>query len=162
MAGGPIFPRSAFPLTSDTFANFHVGAGANSKQEEGLGVRNSLTSDATWRLRFQMPPQLPSGTPKLRLRTLVGTPSGNKVANVNAKWASVAAGEDPSAVALNAEGTTAVTFTTLDGDKYVETTIVLDADTIVAGEEVVMDLVFEQAGWTLDLISTWIVSILWE
>lgn len=162
MAGGPIFPRSTFPLTSDTFVNFHVGAGANSKHEEGLGVINSIGTDAIWRLRFQMPSQLPSGAAKLRLRTLAAAPSSSVVAKVNPKWASVAVGEDPSSATLNAEGTTTVTFTTSDGDKYVETKITLDADTVVAGEEVVMDLVFEASGWSLDQISTWIVSIIWE
>ncbi len=162
MAGGPVFPRSAFPVTSDTFVNFHVGAGANSKQDEGLGVTDSIASDATWRLRFQTPPQLPSGTAKLRLRTLAATVSANKDAKVNPKWASIAASEDPSSATLNPEGTTTVTFTTSDGDKYIETSITLDADTIVAGEEIVMDLVFETTGWTLDKVSTWIVSVIWE
>lgn len=162
MPGGPIFPRSTFPLTSDTFVNFHVAAGANSKHEEGLGVKNNLASDATWRLRFQMPPQAPSGTAKLRLRALSAAPASSKVAKVNPKWASVAVGEDPSSATLNAEGTTTVTFTTSHGDKYIETKIILDADTVVAGEEIVMDLVFESAGWTLDQISTWIVSVIWE
>lgn len=162
MAGGPIFPRSAFPTSSEVFPNFHVGAGGNSKHEEGLGVAAGITSDATWRLRFQMPPGLPSGTGKLLLRGLSAAPASSKDAKVNPKWASVAVAEDPSSAALNPEGTSTISFAASEGDTYKETKITLDADTLVAGEEVVMDLVFESTGWTLDKVSTWIVSIIWE
>jgi len=160
MAGGPIFPHSAFPTTLNAFPNFHVGAGANSKHDEGLGVAASLGADTTWRLRFQMPPTLPSGTGKLRLLALANATSG--AAKVNPKWASVAAAEDPSSATLNAEGTSTLTWATGDNDKYKELKITLDADTLVAGEEVVMDLVFETTSWTLAQVSTWIASILWE
>lgn len=162
MAGGPIFPHSAFPVSSNVFPNFHVGAGSNSKHDEGLGVAASIASDATWRLRFQLPPTLPSGTGKLLLRGLSEAPAGSKDAKINAKWASVAADEDPSSATLSAEGTTTVSFGTSDGDKYKEAKVTLDADTLVAGEEVAMDLTFESSGWTLDKVSTWIASIRWE
>lgn len=161
MAGGPIFPRSAYPVTSgNTYPNVHVGAGANSKHEEGLGVAASIGADSTWRLRFQMPPALPSGTGKLRLLALANATSG--AAKVNPKWASVAVEEDPSSATLNAEGTGTVTWSTGDNDQYKELKITLDADTLVASEEVVMDLVFETSSWTLAAVSTWIASIIWE
>ncbi len=162
MAGGPIFPHSAFPVNSDVFPNFHVGAGANSKHDEGLGVKASLSSDATWRLRFQLPPTLPGGTGKLLLRGLSEAPASTLNAKINPEWASVAADEDPSSATLSAEGTSTVSFGTSDGDKYREAKVTLDADTLVAGEEVVMDLVFESTSWTLDKVSTWIASIIWE
>ncbi|MCH9010865.1 MAG: hypothetical protein IIC21_09590 [Chloroflexi bacterium] len=161
MAGGPIFPHSAFPVTAGrVFPNFHVGAGANSKQDEGLGVEASVGADSTWRLRFQMPPTLPTGTGKLRLLALANATSG--VAKVNPKWVSVAVEEDPSGATLNAEGTSTVTWSTGDNDQYKELKVTLDADSLVASEEVVMDLVFETTSWTLAQVSTWIVSIIWE
>ncbi len=161
MAGGPIFPHSAFPVTAGrVFPNFHVGAGANSKHDEGLGVEASVGADSTWRLRFQMPPTLPTGTAKLRLLALANATSG--VAKVNPKWASVAVEEDPSGATLNAEGTSTVTWSTGDNDQYKELKVTLDADTLVASEEVVMDLVFETTSWTLAQISTWVASIIWE
>ena len=161
MAGGPIFPHSAFPVTADrVFPSFHVGAGANSKHDEGLGVEASVGADSSWRLRFQMPPSLPTGTGKLRLLALANATAGN--AKVNAKWASVAVEEDPSSATLNAEGTSTLTWGAGDADQYKELKVTLDADTIVAGEEVVMDLVFETASWTLAAVSTWIASIIWE
>lgn len=160
MAGGPIFPRSAYPVSSRVFPNIHVGAGANSKHEEGLGVEASLGADAIWRLRFQMPPTLPTGTGKIKLRALANATSG--VAKVNPKWASVAVEEDPSGATLNAEGTTTVTWAAGDNDQYKEAEINLDADTLVADEEVVMDLTFETTSWTLAQVSTWIASIIWE
>ena len=160
MPGGPIFPHSAFPTSSDAFPNFHVGAGANSKHDEGLGVAASLGANTIWRLRFQMPPTLPTGTAKLRLLALAN--SAVNAAKVNPKWASVAVEEDASSAALNAEGTGTITWASADEDVYKELKIPLDADTLVASEEVVMDLTFETASWTLAVVSTWIVSIIWE
>lgn len=162
MAGGPLFPRSAIPVTTDrVFSNIHIGAGANSKQEEGLGVEASLGADSIWRLRFSMPPtSLPTGTGKLRLLALANATSGD--AKVNPKWASVAVEEDPSSATLNAEGTSTVTWGASDNDQYKELKVTLDADTLVVSEEVVMDLTFETTSWTLAQISTWIPSIVWE
>lgn len=161
MAGGPIFPRSAVPVTADrVFPYVYEGDGANSKHEEGLGVEASVGADSTWRLRFQMPPTLPTGTGKLRLLALADAVAG--VAKVNAKWVSVAVEEDASSAALNAEGTSTVTWAAADDDVYKELEITLDADTLVASEEVVMDLVFETASWTLAAISCWVASIIWE
>ena len=117
----------------------------------------SVDADATWELRFKMPPTLPTGTGKLSLIPLADAVTGN--AKVNPKWASVAIGEDPSSATLNAEGTTTITWSTNDDDEYQEAKVTLDADTLVANEMVVMDLVFETASWTLAVISTWIVSI---
>lgn len=161
MAGGPIFPNSSYPVTAGrAFPNFHVGAGASSKHDQGLGVEASVGADTTWRLRFQLPPTaLPSGTCQLRLLALANATSGN--AKVNPKWASVAAAEDPSSATLNAEGTQTLSWAAGGADKYTELTVTLDADTPVAGETIVMDLVFETASWTLAAVSTWIVCVRW-
>ena len=161
MSGGPIFPSSAWPETTAgrAFPNFHVGAGANSKQDEGLGVAASIGGDTIWRLRFQMPPSMPSGTFQLRCLALANATSGN--AKVNPKWASVAAEEDPSSATLNAEGTSTLTWAAGDNDQYKELTVTLDADTAVASEMIVMDLTFETASWTLAQVSTWIVCVRW-
>ena len=157
-----LFPSSVYPVTADrVFAWIHVGGGANSKHDEGLGVEASLGADAIWRLRFQLPPTLPSGTGKLRLVSL-SAPSLNGVAKVNPKWASVADGEDPSSATLNAEGTTTITHNTTSNDKFVMTKITLDADTLVAGEIVVMDLTFETSGWTINEEFMCQPAIIWE
>ncbi len=162
MAGGPIFPCSVFPVTTDrVFPNIHVGAGSNSKHTQGLGVQASVGADSIWRLRFVMPPTaLPSGTCKLRLLALANATSN--AAKVNPKWASVAANEDPSAATLQAEGTTTVTWAAGGNDKFTETKITLDGDTPVAGEIIAMDLVFETSSWTLAVVSTWLASVIWE
>ena len=162
MAGGPLFPCSIYPVTSArVWANVHVGAGANSKQDYGLGVQASVGADSIWRLRFNLPPTaLPTGTGKLRLLALANATANS--AKVNPKWASVAVGEDPSAATLQAEGTSTLTWAAGDNDKYKELKITLDADTMVAGEIVVMDLTFETSSWTLAVVSTWIPSIIWE
>lgn len=163
MAGGPIFPHSAFPVDAGkVFPNFHVGAGANSKHDEGLGLANAtdITADVTWRLRFQMPPTLPTGTGKLRLLALANAVTG--VVKPNVKWASVAVEEDPSSATLSAEGVGTITWGAGDADQYKELKVILDADTLVASEEVVMDLVFENLSMTLAVVSTYIPSIIWE
>lgn len=108
-----------------------------------------------------MPPtSLPTGTCKLNLLALANATSGN--AKVNPKWASVAAEEDPSGATLNAETTSTLTWAAGDNDQYKSLKITLDADTPVAGETIVLDLVFETASWTLAQVSTWQVCILWE
>ncbi len=174
MAGGPVFPHSAVPVTAArVFPNIHVGAGTvGSPEEEGLGVEASVGANATWRLRFQMPPTLPSGTGKLRLLALANATSG--IARVNPTWASVNIGEDPSGFALFAEGITAdavagfagagatLEWGAGDNDQYGEAKWNLNADTLVALEEVIMNLVFETSSWTLAAVSTWIASIIWE
>lgn len=162
MAGGPIFPHSAFPVTAgNVFPNFHTGAGANSKQDEGLGVAASIAADSAWRLRFLMPPTtLPTGTCKLRLLALANATSGD--AKVNAKWVSVAPEESPSDATLIAEGTSTLTWGAGDNDQYKELKVTLDADTPVASEVIVMDLTFETASWTLAQVSTWQACVVWE
>lgn len=162
MAGGPIFPRSiVFASSGKAFPSVFLGA-TNSKQEEGIGVMASLDADATVELRFQMPPSLPSGTGKLKLRALANATSGS--AKVNPKWKSVAVEEsaDVATGSLNAEGTGTITWGAGDNDQYKELEIILDADTIVLDEEIVMELVFETTSWTLAATSTWIASIIWE
>lgn len=152
---------SAFPVTAGrVFPNVHVGAGANSKQDVGLGVEASVGADSIWRLRFAMPPTLPSGTAKLRLIALANATSGS--AKVNPKWASVAMEESPSGATLNAEGTSTLTWGAGDNDQYKELKITLDADTVVANEVIAMDLTFETTSWTLAQVSTWYAAVIWE
>ena len=160
MAGGPIFPRSAYPTTSNAFPYIYTGAGSNSKHEEVLAVAASLAADTIWRLRFQMPPSLPTGTGKLRLLLLANATSGN--AKINPKWVSVAVEEDPSSATPVAETVQTVTWGAGDNDQYKELKVTLDADTLVASEEVVMDLTFETSSWTLAQILGVIPSIIWE
>lgn len=174
MAGGWIMPSSAFPVTSgNVFPNFHRGAGANSKEDEGLGVAASIAADSTWRLRFPMPPAIPSGTPKIRVIALANATSG--VVKINPKWASVAMGVSPSGASLSAEGTTAdskagqagstatLEFGAADNDQYLEAKWDMNATTVPAANEVViLDLTFETSGWTLAQVLTCRVMIGWE
>lgn len=173
MAGGPILPFSAVPVTAaNLFPNIHVSAGANFKRLEGLGVVASLGADSVWALAFRMPPTLPTGTGKLRLLVQANATSG--VARVNPKWASCAVGEDPAGLTLNAETVTpdsvsgaagsgdTITWGTGDNDQIIEAKWTLNADTLVASELVVMHLTFETSSWTLAAISTWYPAIIWE
>lgn len=159
MAGGPIAPISMTPDASgEVTKRTHVG-GTNGRRIQGLGVTTAtlLTADRTWWLVFPMPPELPAGTAKLWLRGIANVSSGNAV--FNPSWASVAL-ENFDTITLNAEGNTTITFTAADA--FHDAKITLDADTIVAGEMVVMALVAVDASWTITAASTWLASIIWE
>jgi hypothetical protein len=162
MAGGPLFPLSAYPKTAGScFPNVYIGGGANSKEEEGLGVAASIAADSTWRLRFQIPPAIPTGTAKLLLRALANATTG--VAKVTPQLAKVAGGASPSAATLVAEAQQTVTWTAVD--VYVDTKVTLTNTTIATGDEnkaLVADIVFNSASWTLAQVSTWFISLIWE
>ena len=159
---GLISPYSAYPVDDGlVFPYIYEGKGANSKQEETLGVNASIGSNATWRLRFICPPVIPSETMKLRLLSLADATSGT--AKVNPQWEAVGPLEDPSSVSLTAEGTTDVIWSSGQDDQYKETKITLDATTQPTSNQIiVMDLIFVSSGWTLSDISGWLVSIIWE
>jgi hypothetical protein len=130
---------------------------------EGIGVMASLDADAEIHLFFRVPGGLPTGTAKLSLVTLGYTDSGNLI--FNPKWKSVALEEniDLAASSLNAEGSTTQTRTGGSDDHQLkEVKIVLDADTIVAGEYILMRLVLESASWTYAGRAIIIPSIIWE
>jgi hypothetical protein len=162
MSGGPIFPYSAYP--ADTagrlFPNFYAGAGGNAAaHEEGLGVMASLSADATWELRFALPPSLPTGTLKLRVLSLANATAGALKFTVSDN--NVAAGANPSAASLSVEAQSTVTWATGDNDKYKETKLTLTAAPI-GNDTIVMALKFQATGTTLAQISTHIVSLIWE
>lgn len=161
MAGGPLFPYSAVPVTTDrVFSTIYTGASSTGmKYEEGLGVQASLGADSIWALAFELPGgTLPTGTLKLRLRARANATSG--AAKVNPKWASVAIGADPAAATLSAEGTNTLTWTV--ADVYLQAKISLVATTAVAGQILVMNLTFETSGFTLAQVSSWDASLIWE
>jgi hypothetical protein len=162
MAGGPIYPSSAYPNDSSgrLFPTFYGGAGGNAApHDEGLGVKASLDADATWELRFPMPPTIPSGTLKLRLLALANATSG--VAKVTVKDKNVAAGASPSAAALTSETQVTVTWAAGNNDQYLETKVALTSSP--AGNDVlVVALTFNTTGWTLAQVSCWLASIIWE
>jgi hypothetical protein len=160
MAGGPIAPSSAYP--ADTagrlFPNFHAGAGGNAaSHDEGLGVMASLSADATWELRFPMPPSIPTGTFKLRLLALANATTG--VAKVTVKDGRCPAASSPSAATLTSETQASLTWTAVD--VYVEAKVTLTT-VPQANDMIVVALTFNTTGWTLAQVSTWIPTIIWE
>ena len=160
MPGGDIYPYSALPGTPDwTFEHVHITTDPTQDAHDvGLGVRADLAVDAIWRLRFQMPPALPqTGVGQLRLKGIVGL-TGD--ARVNVKWRSASDGEFLHGTALNAEGVQTYTFAQANVLRFFY--IILDADSLVADEVVLMDLTFETIGWTLSANSTWFPSICWR
>jgi hypothetical protein len=162
MAGGPIYPTSAYPADSAgrLFPSFYAGAGGNATpHDEGLGVMASLSADATWELRFPMPPSIPTGTFKLRLLALANATSG--VAKVTVKDGRCPAGSSPSAATLTSETQVTVTWSTGNNDEYLEAKVTLST-TPQANDMLVVALTFNVTGWTLAAASTWLASIIWE
>jgi hypothetical protein len=163
MTYGPIYPCSAVPITTDRVFDY-VYAGASSsgvKYENLMGVQASVGADATWALMYEMPGTIPSGTLKLRLRARANTATNS--AKVNPKWVAVAMGAAPDAATVVAEGTNTLTWAASDNDKYKELKISLVATTLpTAGQILVMNLVFETSGWTLNVISGWHAPLIWE
>ncbi len=159
MAGGPFLPSSVVfeGSSGEIFPNIHVGKGANAApSEEGLGVASAadLTGDRVISLRFRMPiTSLPTGTATFVLGALADIQAGDL--SVDISWASVAKDEDPSAATLNVEGpdpdsriggdgsdgdNSTFGWATGDDDKYLEARWTLNADTVVAGEILVVAL----------------------
>lgn len=162
VTGGPIFPSTEpYPITNaSAFPTIYTGGGSGSKTTVAMGVAASIGADTTWRLKFVLPGTLPSGTCKLVLWAMANATSGN--AKVNPKWGSCAVEEDPSSTTLSAEGTSTQTWGAGDTDQIKQLKITLDADTPVAGEMIVMDLVFETSSWTLAALSAWLAFVIFE
>jgi hypothetical protein len=123
----------------------------------------SLDADAEFHYVFRVPAALPVGTAKLEVIGLGLSPNGD--AKLNPKWKSVALEEDIdiAAASLNAAGTQTLTWTSgSDDHEFKSLKVVLDADTVVAGEFIVMRLALESTGWTLDERVVFISSIIWE
>lgn len=128
--------------------------GGNWNNAYGLGIQASLNIDAIWRMAFLMPTAaLPTGTPWLRLWGLANATTGT--AQVNPKWGMCASGADPAAVVLSVEGPQPIAWLSTDANKLKLTSVRLDATTILAGQMLLMDLVFQTSGWSLAAVSVW-------
>ena len=177
MAGGPFLPSSAFPVgtSGEIFPNVHSGDGAGAAgEEEGLGVANAtdLTADRVWSLRFQMPTTLPTGIATFRLIALADIVAGDL--SVDPSWASVAMDQDPSTISLNVEGpqpdstvggnggggNDTFGWSTDDDDIYLEARWTMNADTVVAGEIIVMSLRIDEGDTTVLAVTTLFPSII--
>lgn len=164
MAGGPIYPSSAYP--ADTvgrlFPNFYAGGGGNAApHDEGLGVMASLSADATWELRFPVPPIIPTGTVKLRVLSLANATSG--VLKFTVKDGRCPAGSSPSGATLTSETQSSLTWSTGNNDEYMETKLALTGLGSLAGNDVVVvAITFNTTGTTLAAVSTHLVSLIWE
>lgn len=157
MAGGPLAPISAVPITSGKVFPYVLNSAVH---PEGLGFLASLDADAIWRLFYQIPPSIPTGTAKLYYKGQANATTGN--AKLNVKWKSWGANEVPAAASLTAEGVGTMTFATT-AYRLTEEKVTMDADTFVANELVQVDLTGETSSWTLAAILTLTIPvIIWE
>lgn len=162
MAGGPIFPCAAVPTgtAGNVFPWVYSGAGANAAPlDEGLGVAASLAANATYSLRFRMPPSIPTGTLKLSL-TGICSSAGNAILTV--ADALVTPGNSPSSATLVTEANFNAATLALLADKYGELKAALANLSPAGNEMVVLALTFNNTGWTLANIAAFYACLLWE
>ncbi len=162
MTGGPILPSSAFPMTEgDAFALIYTGAGSTEDLAEMLGVADAteVAGDGVlWHLIFQMPEVLPAGTATLQVRMRANATTGD--VGLNIQWVSVAEDESPDDASMNDEGSL---DTTVSGtaDRYFTATLTLDADTVVAGEIIHMNVEVDDSAHTVAADTGCFFSIVW-
>lgn len=145
MAGSPqLSPDSIVPITAGmVFPDFYGGI-------EGMYVVDGTTlqaPSAIWRLTFSLPNPLPTGTGRFEAWALANATSGD--AKYNITWGQANTGDDPDAVTKTGEGTQTITWGAGDANKYKQLLTVLDANTLTAGRQVILDIVHEDTGWTL-------------
>ncbi len=150
-----------FPISVQYPANGNVVPGFITTTQ-GHKVVASLGADSDLRLEFQVPPALPSGTAKLRVRAKANLATG--AVKFNPKWNGVAAEEDIDTTTLNAEGTQTISFTTGDENDLKELKVTLDSagSSIAAEDRVVVNFTFETTGWTAAGPVVFQVSLIWE
>ncbi len=169
MAGGPIAPRSVYlgGQNGKLFQYFYAGAGGNAApNEEGdVSVMASLNADAVLQLRYHMPPQIPTGTLKLRVIALANATSGAAKLTVSDGIATPATSPsssgNPSTITLTSETQTTVTWAASENDRYKEAKVTLTS-TPAANDVLVVAITFQTSGWTLAQISTWKFDLIWE
>lgn len=156
MSGGPLFPFSVYPAAASLFPVF-----LTSELPEGLGFPASVADGDAWRLFFRVPNVLPSGTCKLLMSCFANATTGNAV--VNPAWKSYGANEVPATADLTAEGDTTITFATT-AYRETQVKVTLDADTIVAGELIMLEIRAETTSsvWTLAATMAMVPCIIWE
>lgn len=144
MADAIIRPSFGIPRTSGISPGFVDIGGAT---ESGFGAwvaKASISSDEILELWFRMPgTSLPSGTGKLVFEGIANATTGDL--DINVKWKSFAIEEDINNPTLNAEGKLDLTWSTGDDWDIKQQKVTLDADTLVAGEWVMMHLTIEAA-----------------
>lgn len=162
MAGGPLGPVSMYPTSARGFIYAYEGAGTTEDRSmmHGIAAAADIASDGTaWHLIFEMPQILPSGTAKLRIISRANATTG--VIGLNVSWASVAVTESPDDATLNDEGSVDIT-TSATADRYVETLLTLDADTVVADEVIHMNIDVDDSAHTIAAETGLFFSIIWE
>jgi hypothetical protein len=165
----PIRPYSAIPVTAGMVYGCLIDG------DEMLCVANAaaLTTNAIWRLGFEMPPTLATTcTYKLQLDMKANAATG--VMRINPKWNTWAPGVTRTSLTLNAETVTpdsvtgaagsgdTVTLGTGDANQLIRIKWTLNASTVTAAQRIAMDLTFETASTTLGVESGYLPSIICE
>ena len=150
MSGGPYSVLSAHPITAAVaFAYVYKGAGSTNDTTSmlGIGTNAVVTADVVaWHVVIPIPLVLPSGIAKLEI--LSRTPVESGVTALNIRWKSVAKTESPDDAVLLDEGSVDI-IANLTGDQYTRTLLNLDADAVIAGEIIHMDVEVDDSAHTI-------------
>jgi hypothetical protein len=164
MAFGPLPPISVVVTGNSGRAYGDIYDGGSStgvRYQSGIGIAASIASNTDVGLIWEMPwGTLPSGTCTLKLWARANAAANS--AKVNPAWIMSAAGDNPAAQTLTAEGTQTLTWAAGDANEFKLLSLALDANTVEASKFLTMRLRFETASWTLAVKSLWIPRIVWE
>jgi len=160
MAGGPLKSRGVVENSDRVWAGVFIGGGANGHRVNAWKAQANMSADTTLRFDYAVGPTLPSGQAKLKIRAMA--PAVLNDAKIDVLWNLAADGEDASSLILTSEGIQTITWAAGDTDKTKITKVNLDFQPVVAGEFIILQVVFKTSGWTLAVISGWKFSIIFE
>lgn len=160
MAGGPAALLGVSLSTNGrVYPGDYVGQ-TNARQFQTMHkIEASLGADTHVYLLHQFPEVLPSGTCTLRLIAMANATSGNMT--LTPSWASVAAEENMDTITLNSETGQTLTWSSGDSDVQKVLEVTMDADTPVASELCLVDLLFTTASYTLAAEAAVWVEVVW-
>ena len=164
MSGGPVLPSSLYlgGASGNLFPNFYVPATNTNTAGalEGVGVVASLAADAPAVMQFNMPEAIPSGTCKLRVLATANATTGN--AKLDIADGATSAGSNIGATTLTTEaGSPTITQAWATADVLVENKVTLTTAP-TANQILTILATFRTASWTLEAVSNWQFSIVWE
>lgn len=162
MSGGPIFPLSIIPEQSDElFASVHFDVAGVDFYLEGLGVAaGGPTADRDIFMVFQLPPTLPSGTPKIVLAEVADASVGASSYQVNARRK--AHGSPMDEDAYSDIGLIGVEYAA--GEEHAVQVAKADISSLSLQANDILSVNFspQSSGWTLAVVPTFWVYLIWE
>lgn len=131
----------------------------NTLSQEGMGVIANVNtgSELVWRSEYWIPDILPGRN--LKAKGMARANAATGAAKYHIKHKRYADGTNPDTLTLNDEGLNTLTWATGDEGKAKFFEIELDAETLLPGGVLRVDLVLVPTSWTLAVNSCWFLDI---